>query len=132
MTQETEREAFEKRVLAALMAGVKRGDDSIRDFASIAASEYYTFTRARVGKGEVERFNKLAKVVMHMADRLEHYGEKFDEAEYDALIAAQAKPVEVGELAEMITIALPKTPSDKSIGLHVAQAILNKYNVTEK
>lgn len=30
---------------------------------------------------------KRHAIMMHMADRLEHYGEKFDEAEYDAIIA---------------------------------------------
>lgn len=97
-------------------------------------------SRARVGKGDAIA-EALVKAIecLHTApiDIETHSFDPIATAESNiryaiSLLSTQAKPVEAGELAEVITIALPKTPSDKSIGLHVEQAILAKYNVTEK
>jgi len=103
--------------------------------------------RARVGKGEVERRKAIAGLhgcrlaargeycasCVIQATNYEYQGEE-DRRSKPHDYTLSAKPVEVGELAGLIASVYnrPNYAQDTDGCTELAQAILNKYNVTEK
>ena len=115
MTQETEREAFEK---AAKLEGLnvarhRIGHDDYdcdnTQWRWLGFKHGLMQARARLGKGEVDR--------------------AFDDGARFAIAMKSTKPVEVGELVEYLCCNTNLFSNDIE---EAAQAILKKYNVTEK
>ena len=97
------------------------------DLHGVEIQEDYWQARARVGKGEVDLplIDRIKDLIMAWK-----VGENLHETAHAiAALSAQAKPVEVGELVEYLCCNTNLFSNDIE---EAAQAILNKYNVTEK
>jgi len=112
------------------------------DLHGVEIQEDYWQARARVGKGEVERRKAIAGLhgcrlaargeycasCVIQATNYEYQGEE-DRRSKPHDYALSAKPVEVGELVEYLCCNTNLFSNDIE---EAAQAILTKYNVTEK